>query len=167
MILGYLKFIKKTWGLSGLEQCAKDLSLDYKAIKDGGWYSEKISGKVLAWIAKNKGPEYVENAGSHVIKNLGILSYVVRFAKITTLLRKSPKGYSEAFGYGRVEVDLHENKRQAIIRMIDTALDEYSCAAWLGAYRGMLEMTKTRGRVREIRCQRAGADFCEFLMEWE
>ena len=72
VILGYLKFIKKTWGVSGLEQCTKDLGLDMSAIKDGGWYRETISGQVLAWISNNKGPEYVEKAGAHVIKNLGI-----------------------------------------------------------------------------------------------
>ena len=99
------------------------------------------------------------------VKNLGLLSYIVAFSDVKSLLRKAPQNYAEAFSYGKMEVSL-EDKR-AVVRMFDTAEHECSCRTWLGAFKGILERTHTRGTVKETQCQRKGAPHCEYLMEWE
>jgi predicted hydrocarbon binding protein len=98
------------------------------------------------------------------VKDLGVLSYIVRFTNITSLLKRAPESYADAFNYGQLEVDIKE--KSATIKIIDTAVDEYTCPAWIGAFRGMLELTKTNGTVRKTHCQLNGASHCEFIIKW-
>ena len=165
LIKGYLNYIKKTWGAEGLNQCLADIKLDASVLKEGRWYKDEINSHLLTWIAEKKGPEYVEKAGTYLIKNLGFLSYVMRFTRIQTLLKKAPVNYNDAFNYGKVKVELFDKK--AIIKMKNTARDNYTCGAWLGAYKGMMEITRTKGTVIERQCEKDGSPHCEFVMEWK
>ena len=162
---GYFKFIKKKWGNDGVYECAEALGIHPDLIKEGKWYDKQLSVDVLGWIGNNKGIQNVEACGNYTVKDLGILSYIVRFKDITSILNRIPKSYSEAFDYGRVEVDIEKNR--ATIRMFETEPEEYSCIAWTGCFKGMMEMTKTQGTVTESQCQLKEDPHCEFLMEWD
>ncbi|MBI5000443.1 MAG: DUF2378 family protein [Euryarchaeota archaeon] len=111
-----------------------------------------------------KGVECVEKCGAHTTKDLGALSYIVRFMDIRTVLKKAPESFRDAFSYGSLDVEIGD--RRAVIKMKDTAVDDHACPAWLGCFKGVLEVTKTPGTVRETQCQLKGASHCEFLMEW-
>jgi len=165
VVYGYLKFIKRTWGIEGLKECVEATGVDPDKIKGGQWYSADHTRKILQWVSDTKGQDYVRKSGNYIVKDLGVLSYIVRFTNIKTLLKKAPDSYSDGFTYGSIKVDIGENS--AVIKMKDTAVDDYACPAWLGALSGMLEMTRTKGTVEETQCQRKGAPHCEFLMEWE
>jgi len=167
VIIGYLEYIRKTWGKHGLEELHLATGVDLGMFKPGKWYSPGYSESVLRWISeKGGGPEAVTRAGNYIIKHLGFLSYIMRFANITTLLNKAPASYEDGFRYGSITVNRIDD-HSAMVIMKDTAVDDYACPAWLGAFRGMLELTKTTGTVREVKCQRKGAERCEFLVEWE
>ena len=163
--LGFINYISTTWGQEGLDQFIKDTGMDPKDIKEGQWYDISSSGRVQEWICNNKGEEQVIKAGTYTIKNQGLFSYVIRFANVKSILKRAPENYMEVFKCGIMEVDIQEN--HAIVTMRDVAVNEYSCIAWKGALIGVLELTKTKGTVKETQCQfREGASHCEFLIEW-
>jgi len=165
MPLGFISYIKKTWGQEGLDQFIKDTGVDPKNLKEGQWYDISSSGIVQEWIFKNKGEEQVVKSGAYTVKNQGLFSYVIRFANIKSILKKAPENHSEVFKCGTMKVDIQDNHAKVIMR--DTAADEYSCIAWRGALIGALELTNTKGTVKETQCQlKDGASHCEFLVEW-
>ncbi len=166
VIHGYLKYIRKIWGQEGLGECLRATKVNPKNIKEGKWYDVKNSEEVLIWIGDNKGELYVERCGNHTVKDLGILSYIVRFARIESIIRKAPESYADAFDYGRVEVDINTEDHRAVINMYETHPHKYSCYAWRGCFKGMLDITKTFGTVEEVKCQLKDDDHCEFLMKW-
>lgn len=165
VIQGYLKYIERTWGELGLDECTGTIGLDYDHFDEKRWYRIDQLDKVIEWIAENKGEKYIERAGNYTVKDLGILSYLVKFASIESLLKKAPKSYHDAYDYGEIEVDIGE--KEAIIKMKDVIHGEYSCNGWLGAFKGMIEMTNNSGTVEEVKCQREGASHCEFLLKWD
>ena len=165
VLIGYLKFIKKKWGAEGVNQCCETIGMSPKDFKEGAWYDQGYDTKIIDWIAKTKGAEYVEIAGNSAIKNLGIFAYLVRFVSIKTMLKHAPENYKDAYTFGSLKVELGDKSARIIMK--DTRVDEYSCTAWLGALRGTLEMTRTKGTVTETQCQGKGAPHCEYLMEWE
>ena len=142
-----MKFVKKTWGKVGVDECLRDTGVDIGKYKEGKWYPIEDSEKILLWIGDKKGGEMVERCGNYTVKDLGILSYIVRFANIKFLLEKASQSYADAFKYGKLVTDIQEN--QAIIKMKDNHPHKYSCQAWKGCFEGMLEMTKTKGTVEE------------------
>jgi predicted hydrocarbon binding protein len=68
------------------------------------------------------------------------------------------------FTYGKMDVAIED--RRAVIKMFDTAEHEYSCRTWLGAFKGIMDRTHTKGTVNETQCQRKGAPHCEYVMVW-
>ena len=165
VLLGYVKFIRQKWGADGVSECGSKIGLDLSLINEGRWYNHDISKAILKWIAEEKGLENVERCGNFSTKELGFLSYLVRFVNVKSLLKRAPESYANAFSWGRLTVSARENS--AVIRMHDASTSELDCVAWLGAFRGMLEQTRTKGTVKETQCQSKGAPHCEFLMEWK
>ena len=155
VLIGYLKFIEKTCG---------EVNFDIDQLRETSWYDLSYSSAILEWIGAKKGPEFVEKCGSATVKDLGMLSYIVAFSSVKSLLSKAPTHYPDAFSYGKMEVDL-EDKR-ATVRMTDVAEHQYSCLTWLGAFKGIMDKTKTVGTVVETQCQRKGAPHCEYRLEW-
>lgn len=164
VINGHLKFIKKKWGAAGVEGACKELRIDCTRIEENRWYDADYSNKILTWIARNKGVDQVVACGAHTVKDLGILSYIVRFMNMRSMVAKAKENYSDAFSYGRVKVEIDGDS--ALVIMKDVARSEYTCLAWRGVFEGMLEMTKTPGKVEEVKCQFKGAPRCEFIVDW-
>lgn len=161
----YIKFVKKKWGVDGVTALVKYIGANTEGFKEGNWYDQKIEYKAFDWIKKNKGEQYVTECGTFCIQQLGLLSYVVRFTDIEYILKEAKKGYKDAYNYGSLDVEL--GRKEAKIVLQDAAVDEYACLSWLGAFIGAMEMTKTKGDIRELKCQRKGAPRCEFKMTWQ
>ena len=167
VLKGYLKFIRYQWGADGLADCESQIGLDLKDIQEEIYYSLEINEAILKWVSEQKGNEYLVKMGNYTVKNLGVLSYIVRFANIKFLLRKAKENYTDTFSYGRCSVLTDETSKRATIIFKDTNLIEESCLVWQGALEGMLEITRTKGTVTETKCQVHGAEYCEYLMNWE
>lgn len=165
VLLGYIKFIYKTWGQDGSDELITSIGID-PDIKEDILYDDDWSGKILAWIAENKGEEYIERAGKYAITNLGDLSHIVEFMDIKSIMKRGSESYSAAYNEGDFVVDLKDTGATINIRGSGIN-DKYACKAWVGVFKGMLEITKTKGTVKEVQCERDGADHCEFVMEWE
>ena len=100
----YVKYIRNKWGSNGELQFYEETGID-EEFKDGMYYHDELRENILRWIGRVKGDEYIEDAGKFVVKNLGILAWLVRFASIKTLAGKFPKNYSEIYTFGKVGVD--------------------------------------------------------------
>ncbi len=165
VLIGYIEFIRNTWGKDGLEELVTSIDIE-PDIQEDKWYDDVWSTKILAWIAENKGEDYVERSGKYAIMNLGEMSRIVEFLDIKSILKRGSESYRNGFDEGTFLVELGADN--ATIKITGSGGDDkYACRAWLGVFTGMLEITKTAGTVEEVQCERDGAPHCEFVMEWE
>ncbi len=161
---GFFKFIKRSWGDQGLDEFRGYSNIDPERIKMKEWYSAEILSDIHRWLGEVKGKEYVRRAGRYTVQDLGLLSYLVQFASIETLLKKAPKSYNDAFSYGKALIKIEEN--QAVVKMKNVVIDDYTCDAWRGVFEGTLKATKTKGKVEIYEDETKGENDCYFLMTW-
>ncbi len=165
VLKSYFKYIKKTWGIVGVNDCAEYTGIDPKDLKEGNWYPIEMDTKIMTWVEEHKGEDYLERVGNGTIKDLGLLSYIVRMIDVKTVINKVPTNYNQAYNFGEVEVDIGDD--EAKIYMTNCMVDHTTCKGWTGAAKGILEMTNTKGVVKKTKCQAHGDDKCVWHLEWE
>ncbi len=166
VILGYLDYVRWQWGKECLEDCLESTRTEMAGIEPDRQYPIEDGQVILEWISRRKGMEYVRKAGNHTVKNLGSLAYMVRFVNIKHLLKRAKDNYESTFTYGSVSVMSDEFGKHAMVIMKDANFYEESNEAWVGAFEGMLEITRTKGHVRQNKCQMMGDEYDEFLLDW-
>lgn len=166
VILGYYDFIKHQWGQEGVEECVKVTGIDPKRIDAEKFYLSDFDETVLKWMSSTKGMDNVKKAGNHTVKNLGVLSYLVRYVSIQNLLRKAKENYEDTFEYGEISVLMDKFGKRASVIMKNANVIEESCVAWQGAFEGMMEVTRTKGSVKQNKYQFKGDDYDEFIIDW-
>jgi hypothetical protein len=164
VINAYLKFIEKKWGQTGLDTCIADLGIA-EQIMDGQYYVDAHRENILRWIERTHGRESIVEAGKFVVKNLGLLGWLVRFASPKILAESFPKNYSEVYTFGNVKVDTSLRDRISM-RLYDVNRVDVSCDSWVGVCEGALEMTHTKGKVTKTRCQLKGDVYCEYVIDY-
>ena len=167
VILGYLDFVKRQWGQEGLDDCLRYMNFDASLLKAETYYLAEIDERLLKWISQEKGMEFIKKAGNHVVKNLGILTYLVRFVNIKHLLKKAKENYEDTFDYGEVSILSNEFSKRASVIMKNSNIIEESCVAWVGAFEGMMEVTRTKGNVKMNKCQMKGDPYDEYILDWK
>ena len=165
VINGYLKYVEKTWGKDGYKDCLKAAKLDDIKIKDGQRYNHDMLLAIIHWISDTHGVDRMRQAGKHTVQNLGLLAYIVRFASMDAMLTKAKSLYADAYSFG--QVDLTETERGANVFMKDVSQIPEDCIGWEGAFEGMLELTKSKGRVLKTKCQLKGDPHCEYEVTWK
>jgi predicted hydrocarbon binding protein len=156
----YFNFIEKKWGHGGLDQCKVEIGID-NPFADGQYYHDEIRENILRWLSRVKGAETIPEAGRSVVKNLGILSWIVRYASPQMIAKKFPDNYSEVYTFGRIESNTDKSD-EIVLRLYDVNRIKESCSSWLGVCMGALEMTKRKGVVTETKCQVKGDKYCEY-----
>lgn len=164
LLIGYYKAVKKFWGVRGLKECEEYVGIKMDDIKSTKWYPIEYHSKMHKFLGE-KGEQYVTRAARQAIHGLGMLSYLVRFVSIKSLLKKAPKSYDDTFNFGVVEIDIEENS--AIAKLKDVVTTGYTCLAWKGVFQGTLEVTKTEGTVEIIDHEEKGENDCFFKIEWK
>ncbi|KYK27819.1 MAG: hypothetical protein AYK23_02105 [Candidatus Proteinoplasmatales archaeon SG8-5] len=164
VLLAYMDFIRLKWGNLAFQKCLEDIEY-HTAIKPGEYYDNEVRELILKWITDEKGKDYARDLGRFVVKNLGLLAWIVRFANPKIIAKKFPDNYSEVYTFGRVEVET-EDRNVIVIRLYDVNTIEESCLSWHGVCEGVLDLTKTTGTVTKNTCQLDGADFCEYEIEY-
>ena len=145
---GYLNFIKRKWGISGLEEAMKYARISERP-EDGQWYSMSKTDVILEWIARKKGMEYVKEAGRYAAKDLGIFRYL--FASIIglkALLKRSASNYHTLFNFGDMVFERTEGGYMITIK--GARITEYSCPAWEGAIKGLMEISGSKGDLEPV-----------------
>ena len=166
VILGYFDFIKHQWGEDGVNDCIEATGIDPKILKEETFYPSKANERILKWISDTHGREHLQKAGNHVVKNLGSLSYLVKFVNIKHLLKRAKSNYENAFDFGEISVLLNEHGKCATVIMKDCNSIEESYVAWLGAFEGMMEVTNTKGTVMLNKREIDGDEYDEYLLDW-
>jgi hypothetical protein len=164
VINAYFKFVEKKWGKQGLDACIADIGLS-EEVKDGLYYPDAYRENVLRWIERTYGRENIVEAGKFVVKNLGLLGWLVRYASLKVLAESFPKNYSEVYTFGQVRVDASLKERISM-KLYDVNRVDISCDSWLGVCEGALEMTRTKGKVSKTRCQLKGDVYCEYIIDY-
>ena len=100
VINGYLKFVEKTWGKDGLDECKRVINIADIKIDDGAHYSNGMMLALLRWISETHGISRIRQAGNFTVKNLGLLSYLVRFTSMDKMIQKATDRFKEVYGFG-------------------------------------------------------------------
>ena len=166
VMLGYFNFIRHKWGEGSVAECIEATGVDPGKLKEEISYPGKMDERVLRWISETKGMDYVQELGVHAVKNLGELSYLVKFVNIRNLLMKFQENYHDTFQYGELSVLMDKAGKRSTIIMKNCNSQEESCMAWLGAFEGMMELTRTKGTVKLIKRQIDGDGYDEYLLNW-
>ena len=159
-INGMLKFVKKKWGKEGLDACLHDIGIADN-LNDGKYYPDAILGNILKWIRREKGMKYVREGGKFTVQHLGMLSWLLRLTDFKRVAESFPKNYSEAYKFGRAEVDT-STEGKVIIRLYDICVFEEAYPSWQGTIEGVLEATRTKGRVEITKNEEDG--YCAFTV---
>ncbi|MBA3045325.1 MAG: hypothetical protein KKH41_08390 [Candidatus Thermoplasmatota archaeon] len=165
VINGYLKYVEKTWGKDGYEDCCQKTRINDIKIRDGQQYNHDMLLAIIHWISDTHGAARVRQAGKHTVQNLGLLAYIVRFANMDTMLNKAKNLYADAYSFG--EVNTTPTERGAEVTMKDVSQIPEDCIGWEGAFEGMLELTHSKGRVLKTKCQLKGDSHCEYDITWK
>ena len=165
VINGYLKYVEKTWGKDGYDYCRQKARVSDIKIRDGQQYPHDMLLSIIHWISDTHGIERVRQAGKHTVQNLGLLAYVVRFTNMDTMLKKTKGLYDDVYSFG--EVNMTSTDRGAILIMKDVSQIPEDCIGWEGAFEGMLELTRTKGRVLKTKCRFNGDSQCEYEITWK
>jgi len=160
----YLGFVTKKWGKEGYRLCMSDIGL-WGEFRDGNYYQDAIRENILRWISREKGEPFVLECGRYIASNLGILSWLVRFSDPKTMANKFPKNFSEIYSYGKIETDTSK-ENLIIVKLYDVCRIKESCDVWRGVCEGLLEVTKTKGTVKETKCMLDRDKYCEFTIKY-
>ena len=157
---GHLNFIKLKWGVSGLEDAMKFADISARP-KDGEWVPMVKSDALLEWIYRKKGEEYVKEAGKYAAKDLGIFKYLfASLSGLNSLLKRSVSNYKLLFNFGEMYFERTESGYRVVIK--EGKVTEYSCLAWEGAMKGLMEITHSRGSVETVD---GNPEDCTFLIK--
>jgi hypothetical protein len=163
-ITGYFKYIKKKWGQDGLDKCYLDIGLK-QDLDETQYYPDELMIDVLKWIRSNYGDEALREGGRFVVKNLGVIAWLVRMASPKFIAKRFQKNMKELYTFGSVEID-DLGEKSIGIRLIDTYAGEERCIAWEGVCKGAMDLTHKKGTVKKKACAGNGGDCCEYVMTW-
>jgi len=164
IINGYLKFVKKKWGKDGVDQCVKVVGKKLINIQDDRWYPVKLCDGIIHWIEDTHGVDAVRRSGSFTATNKGVVTFTARLMGIKKVLKQAEQEYRDNFDYGEITIKMSGNKARVIFT--DVCPDETVCQAWLGAFQGILQMSKTPGIVTKKACQHKGGKSCIYQLKW-
>ncbi len=161
---GYLKFIKRKWGIEGMNNAMEYAGLKQQP-KDGEWVSLKKTYALLEWIEKEHGKDYIVEAGKGMMRGMGsdfkfMFAVVVGFERV---LDKVQKEISKLLFKGK-GVEIHKEGKSATIRLKGFKMGETSCLAWKGEPMGVMEVTKTKGKVEVL--DSGNEEDCLVKAEW-
>jgi hypothetical protein len=161
VMIGYRKFVKKKWGLDGLDKAFKDKRVDLSDIQDKKWYHYRISVDLLDWIGDNYGIDYCRQAGYSVIVDAGVITWAARVMGIKRVLDRGVEEFRNSLNYGEILIKQKEN--EAKITLKDVITGETDKMAWLGVFQGILKITKKDGDVKVS----GGGDNTTYKLKWK
>ena len=161
VMIGYRNFVKKKWGIDGLDKAFKERRIDLTDLQDERWYHYQISVDLLDWIEENHGIDYCRQAGLSVIADAGVITWAARVLGIKRVLERGKDEFLNSLNYG--EIEIKQREKSADITLKDVLTGESDKAAWVGVFQGILKITKKKGDVKV----KGGGDNTTFTLTWE
>ena len=157
---GYLNYVKRKWGVTGMEDAMKFADISTRP-KDGDWFPMEKSERILEWIALNRGMDQVKEAGRYAAMDLGVFKHLfASLMGLNSLLKRSVSNYKLLFNFGEMYFERTENGYIVVIK--EGKVTEYSCLAWEGAIKGLIEITHSRGSVEPVN---GNPEDCTFVIK--
>jgi len=158
-----LKYIKKKWGLLGMEEAMKFAGLS-KAPKNGEWVPIRKEHLVMEWVVKNRGRKYIRDMGKHTSTNLGIFGLIFSFVSMEKLLERGRLNYKALFDFGDVVTE-NLGERKAKVTIKDYGTKDYMGDIWEGAIEGLMALAKVSGTV--TRTDADGPADLAYILSWQ
>jgi len=171
-----LAFVRAERGEEGVQRVLARLpEADRKAclpILAGGWYPFELNQRLDEAIAAEMGiGEKIflvigEKSAEHNLN--GPHRAMLSPGDPHGLLRRAPQIYQMYYDAGRRTYD-QAGDRKAILRTHDApTFSRHDCLTVVGWHRKAIEMCGgTNPRVTETKCRAKGAEFCEYVCEWD
>ena len=172
-------FTERTYGGDAVEQCLQQLDAADRELLRGisavGWYPVE---PILRYHHALQRLHGAGDPGFGVCERLGefsaewaikgILKVFVRFKSPQFLMEKNGAVWGRYHDSGRWEVGSEPHHR-LVGRLYDFAVrDEAFCARLRGWVRGAVKITGGRDpQVSERNCRCRGAEYCEFVIDWQ
>jgi uncharacterized protein (TIGR02265 family) len=171
-----LAFVREERGEEGVQRVLARLSeADRKTcspILAGAWYPFELNQRLDEAIAAEMGiGENVflvigEKSAAHNLN--GPHRAMLSPGDPHGLLRRTPQIYQMYYDVGRRTYERAGDKK-AILRTYDAqTFSRHDCLTVIGWHRKAIEMCgASNARVTETKCRAKGAEFCEYVCEWE
>ncbi len=156
IINGYLQFIKRKWGLSGLNSCKDDININGE-IKDGFFYPVKVKDDILEWISVKKGEKNIVYAGRYIISNF---EWIKEYSELNNMLEKLVEVYHDMYDHGSFR--FYRSKEGFRLTLNNICSNDLCSQEWLGICEGLLLASDTEGSVRKVESEE---DSCVFIIE--
>ncbi len=174
-----MEFILKEKGEKGLKQVEDYLKaigfpIQYKEVKVMDYYP--IGLRVISLLAIkeafNFNDENVKSMGVFATKvSLMIKLFVKYFFSVQRVFfKEAPKIWDKHYTISKLlPVELNEEKKYAIVKIEDLALDPIFCTYLGGYFCGILKMLIKTPSIdfQETNCPFRGAQYHEFLIKWQ
>jgi len=162
-INGKLKYIKKKWGLLGMEEAMKFAGFS-AAPRDGEWVPSRKDHLVMEWVIKNKGRKYIYDMGKYTAMNLGIFSFIFSFVGVEKLFERGKLNYKTLYDFGDVVIE-NLGERKAKVTFKDYGTEDYLGDIWEGSLEGLMALVKASGTV--TRTDADGPADWAYILRWQ
>lgn len=171
-----LAFVRAERGEEGVQRVLARLpEADRKAcspILAGGWYPFELNQRLDEAIAGEMGiGENIflvigEKSAEHNLN--GPHRALLSPGDPHGLLRRTPQIYQMYYDAGRRTYE-QAGERKAILRTYDAPVfSRHDCLTVVGWHRKAIEMCGAKGaRVTETKCRAKGAEYCEYVCQWD
>ncbi|NPA75148.1 MAG: DUF2378 family protein [Euryarchaeota archaeon] len=164
VVKGYLAFIKRKWGIQGLEDAKSEVGLTGE-ISEGNWYPIETACALVDWVGKHHGERYIVEMGREMPKNIGgelkfVFAALIGFDR---LLKRLQRDIPSMMFKGAEVVVTRNGKKNVDIELKHVRVSDNSCLLWKGALEGMLAATRTKGSVKQLPTDE---DSCKFNVTW-
>jgi uncharacterized protein (TIGR02265 family) len=175
-LLSRLGFVREERGEEGVQRVLARLSdADRSAcspILTGAWYpfelNQRLDDAIAAEMGMGDDVFLVIGAKSASHNLTGAHRAMLSPGDPHGLLRRAPQIYQMYYDAGRRTYErLADHK--AVLRTYDApAYSRHDCLTVVGWHRKAIEMCGAKNaRVTETKCRANGADFCEYVCEWD
>ena len=175
-LLSRLAFVREHRGEEGVKKVLARLSEEDRSVCSqlltGGWYpfalNERLDEAIAAEMAMGEKVFLLMGEKSAEQNLSGAHKALLSPGDPHGLLRRTPQIYQMYYDAGRRTYEAAGEKK-AILRTYDApTFSRHDCLTVVGWHHKAIEMCGGKDvRVRETKCRAKGAEFCEYVCEWE
>jgi len=165
ILKGFVQYINKQWGDTGVKSCSGYVGIDLKNIIDDKWYPNVYTDDLLTWISDRYDRNHIKRAGFEAVAGKKLISVPARIAGIERVAEKGVNDFKDSIAFGKVSIKSIDEGAQVMFK--DVSMIEETCLAWQGAFEGILALTKTKGEVEKVACEHWGDRHCIWNIKWK
>ncbi len=167
-VLRLLGALRDAKGATAVDDAIRNWAMDPRDIAEDSWISVDSCAELLELVESRFGDgsysfirALFATAGPSFPTIRGELA---RRLPLTALAERAPIVYAKEWNFGRLEVET--GSRRAVFRHFDWMPTPAMCSMFHGIYEGILRWREYDGRVKKVRCVRAGDACCEYVVTW-